>query len=33
MSKLVRLFFDLETTDLSADWGTILCIGYKLGND
>lgn len=27
MSKI--LFYDIETTDLNADWGTLLCVGYK----
>jgi uncharacterized protein YprB with RNaseH-like and TPR domain len=25
-----RLFFDLETTDLNANWGNILAIGYRV---
>lgn len=32
MSEPKRLFFDIEATDLSADWGVCLCIGYRLGN-
>jgi uncharacterized protein YprB with RNaseH-like and TPR domain len=24
-----RIWWDLETTDLSANWGSILCIGYQ----
>src|SRR5713101_901876 len=27
MSKL--LVYDIETTDLDSDWGTLLCVGYK----
>lgn len=23
------LFYDIEVTDLNADWGTLLCVGYK----
>lgn len=25
-----RIFWDLETSDLNADWGTIFCAGYKV---
>ncbi len=32
MSEPIRLFFDIESTRLEADWGVILCIGYRLGN-
>lgn len=27
MSKI--LLYDIETSDLDADWGTLLCVGYK----
>jgi uncharacterized protein YprB with RNaseH-like and TPR domain len=27
MSKI--LIYDVETTDLDSDWGTLLCVGYK----
>ncbi len=32
MSEPKRLFFDIESTRLEADWGVILCIGYRLGS-
>jgi uncharacterized protein YprB with RNaseH-like and TPR domain len=28
MARLKTLVWDIETTDLKADWGRILCIGY-----
>jgi uncharacterized protein YprB with RNaseH-like and TPR domain len=31
MSEPTRLFFDIESSDLNADWGVVLCIGYRLG--
>lgn len=32
-SKPKVLFLDIETTNLKADWGTLLCFGYKWQGD
>lgn len=31
MAKI--LIYDIETSDLNADWGTLLCVGYKWVGD
>ncbi len=33
MSEPIRLFWDIESTRLEADWGVVLAIGWRLGKD